>query len=419
MALGDAAMKLLILTNLYPPQELGGYGRCMADFAWGLQQRGHHVQVLSSDTPHLGSSSEVGPSGEQVARQLQLKGSYEGGVKPLTDKAELQAISSANAATITEHLHRAGPFDGVLIGNIDLLGLEVVDAVLHHGVPVLHHIGFVHPPFHPKQQPSHPAYQLVAASEAVSAALVQGGLGPNNQKGSKRKIPVVYPGVRSDLFGASATGRRLPVPLNGSSVNQPLGSLKSPLRVCFAGLLMGSKGAHTLVQALVKLKQQGVVVEGHLAGGSFQAGYREQLETVLQKNGLDGVHFTGQLNRSSLARFFRLHHACVFPSIHPEAFGIVGAEAMASGLVLVSSGVGGAIELFSDGQSGLLFKAGDADDLAERLSFLCRNPNKLCQLAKAGETVARERLSVGESARQLEKLLHQASQRIETGLQMF
>ena len=47
-------MRLILITNLYPPQELGGYGRCMADFAWGLQQRGHRVQVISSDAPYLG-----------------------------------------------------------------------------------------------------------------------------------------------------------------------------------------------------------------------------------------------------------------------------------------------------------------------------------------------------------------------------
>ena len=38
-------MRLLLISNLYPPQELGGYGRCMADFAWGLQERGHIIRV--------------------------------------------------------------------------------------------------------------------------------------------------------------------------------------------------------------------------------------------------------------------------------------------------------------------------------------------------------------------------------------
>ena len=82
-------MRLLVVTNLYPPQELGGYGRSIADFVWGLQRRGHQLQVLSSDAPYLqapgGPDAAVGPSGEPVARQLQLKGSYEGGVQLLQD----------------------------------------------------------------------------------------------------------------------------------------------------------------------------------------------------------------------------------------------------------------------------------------------------------------------------------------------
>ena len=79
----NAGMKLLVVTNLYPPQELGGYGRSIADFVWGLQELGHNIQVLSSDAPHLGASSRLGPSGEAVERKLQLKGSYEGGIKHL------------------------------------------------------------------------------------------------------------------------------------------------------------------------------------------------------------------------------------------------------------------------------------------------------------------------------------------------
>ena len=76
-----STMRLLLITNLYPPQELGGYGRCMADFAWGLQQRGHHIQVLSSNAPYLGPDSS-GPSGEPVDRRLQLKGSFQNGTQP-------------------------------------------------------------------------------------------------------------------------------------------------------------------------------------------------------------------------------------------------------------------------------------------------------------------------------------------------
>ena len=57
------------------------------------------------------------------------------------------------------------------------------------------------------------------------------------------------------------------------------------------------------------------------------------------------VQFVGQLSRPKLRRFWDLHHIGVFSSIYPEAFGIVAAEIMASGVALVSSGVGGAAEL--------------------------------------------------------------------------
>ena len=84
------------------------------------------------------------------------------------------------------------------------------------------------------------------------------------------------------------------------------------------------------------------------------------------------MQFVGQLKRQALARFYALHHVGVFPSIHPEAFGIVAAEMMASGLAVVSSGVGGAGELIEDGYTGLRFKPGDSEDLARLPEGPCK-----------------------------------------------
>ena len=388
MAGGNAGMNLLVITNLYPPQELGGYGRSIADFVWALKERGHSIQVLSSDAPHLGASSEVGPSGETVDRRLRLKGSYEGGVRPLQDPKQRHAIDQANAARIRFWLNRE-QWDGILLGNLDLLGPELLPELFEACCIVQHHVGFVHAPFPPSAWPKSDLYQLVAASKAVRSALASEGLPTSRAK-------VVYPGMRSELFGAERVGMPMPLP--------PDGSRQRPLKVCFAGLLMASKGAHCLIEALIKLNQRGINVQASFAGDSFQSGYREQLEAWLIQHKLDGcVQFVGQLKRRSLARFYALHHVGVFPSIHPEAFGIVAAEMMASGLVVVSSGVGGASELIDDGRTGLRFKANDSEDLARCLIRLANNANLVRDLGRAGQKEARKRFGVMTSAAKLEE----------------
>ena len=119
------------------------------------------------------------------------------------------------------------------------------------------------PPFAPGQLPLQSHYQLVSASRAVRANLVAAGL-------PVASAPVVYPGARVELMGLGATGRTLP-PAPGL---QGAGAL----RVCFAGLLMESKGPHTLLEAVAQLHRHGVAIEAMVAGGRCSAGYANKLE---------------------------------------------------------------------------------------------------------------------------------------------
>ena len=126
-----------------------------------------------------------------------------------------------------------------------------------------------------------------------------------------------------------------------------------------------------------------------LAGGVFQESYMQAMQRFINAQNLqNNVQFVPQLTRQQLSRFFRLHHVCVFPSIHPEAFGIVAAEAMASGLALVSSGVGGAAEVFEDGISGLSFKAGDATSLADPTRAAMEEPKTARNTSKKWRTAS-------------------------------
>ena len=214
-------MRILIVTNLYPPQELGGYGRSMADFAWGLIQLGHSVSVLASDAPYLQVDPcfdpGFGPSGEQVNRSLKLKGSYKDGFNIIAEPGICFAIDRFNQSLIETVMRKS--WDGIVVGNIDCLGPELLAFLLQAGLPVVHHIGFMDPPLSREDWPSSNRYILAAASRAVRDNLFQYGLPVAN-------APVIYPGVRCELFG---------------DINKPLTpALRYAQSLHYAGISLGS-----------------------------------------------------------------------------------------------------------------------------------------------------------------------------------
>jgi glycosyltransferase involved in cell wall biosynthesis len=72
----------------------------------------------------------------------------------------------------------------------------------------------------------------------------------------------------------------------------------------------------------------------------------------------------------------------VLPS-HSEAFPNTVPEAMAAGLPIVASGVGGIVELIADGTTGLLMPADDPRALADRLELLMSRPGLAARLGDA------------------------------------
>ena len=195
-------MKLLVVTNLYPPQELGGYGRSIADFVWGLRERGHSIQVLSTDEPHLGAAAASVRAEKQWTADCNLKGvTKEVCVHFRIRSSARPLIRPMPHSSATGSPEKTG--DGILLGNLDLLGPELLPALLEAPCIVQHHVGFVHAPFPPSAWPQSDRYRLVAASGAVRSALVNSGLPTSTAS-------VVYPGVRSELFGIEQVGMPIP-----------------------------------------------------------------------------------------------------------------------------------------------------------------------------------------------------------------
>jgi glycosyltransferase involved in cell wall biosynthesis len=84
------------------------------------------------------------------------------------------------------------------------------------------------------------------------------------------------------------------------------------------------------------------------------------------------VSFAGFVQGDELRQAYLASDIFVLPTRGHEGWGVVVQEAMAAGLaVVVSDRVGAGADLIEDGQSGLVFAAGDTDRLAECLLRLC------------------------------------------------
>jgi glycosyltransferase involved in cell wall biosynthesis len=124
----------------------------------------------------------------------------------------------------------------------------------------------------------------------------------------------------------------------------------------------------------------------------YTGSYRAQLQQALSDRARERVTFAGGLAYEEAAKAYRHADIFVFPSIF-EAMPIPPIEAMAAGLPVVATSVGGTVESVRDGETGLLVPRGDAPALKRALERLIVDGDLRSAFGAAGRRRAVERFS--------------------------
>jgi len=120
-----------------------------------------------------------------------------------------------------------------------------------------------------------------------------------------------------------------------------------------------------------------------IAGNHFQL---NELECKLPQN----VKYRGYLIGNDLRNFYESSRAVLVPSLCPEAFCLVAAEALAHGKPVIASRLGALPEIVEDGKSGFLFDPSNFNDLLRKIEILWNNIELSIQMGKYGkESVSR------------------------------
>lgn len=200
-------------------------------------------------------------------------------------------------------------------------------------------------------------------------------------------ITTICEGLRGDILARGIPAEKVTVIPNAVNLEdfrmdnspdlefaQHLG-VSGKLLLGFIGSFYAYEGLVILLHALPRMLKQNPDICVLLVGGGPQ---EKELKDLATRLGLeDKVIFTGRVPHEQVQRYYNLIDILVYPRLKMRLTDLVTPlkplEAMAQGRLVAASNVGGHLELIQDGKTGILFKAGDPDALADKvIEFISR-----------------------------------------------
>lgn len=384
-------LRILMVSNLCPPDFDGGFEMRALQLAQSLRARGHDVQFVTSHYRSRFSGDRQDPP--WVHRILEYTEKGESGMQKITRflAALPRSVENANAL---ETFLAGREFDLAYLFGLHRIGLATHQPIVQRGIPVLWHAG---DPFLARQLKvwprKSPPYNLLLNTVYRKARSME-------LQGDYRNIAFVSKNL-FDYYRASGLEpahafiipRAVDFPL-GSDVDRP--RLQPPLffQAC---RLHAQKGPHVAIRAAALLAERAPDLEWSLeiAGAPEHPNYREELVRLIERSHLaTRVRLVGQLPRNKVLERMRGATALIHASIFEDPFANTIVEALGSGTPLLGSDIGSIREVVAPNESTLIFPPGDAEALSHHMETVLRNPEFARHLAAAGIRLVEERYTL-------------------------
>jgi glycosyltransferase involved in cell wall biosynthesis len=158
--------------------------------------------------------------------------------------------------------------------------------------------------------------------------------------------------------------------------------------VLFMGRGSAYKGYKTFVEAIGRLPKE---ISGRMIG-SFNGERMSEIGEIAARAGCSGrLEVAGWIGRGAVAEAMGGATIFAFTSLWAETLGIVGLEALACGVPVVASDVGGVREWLEDGVNGRLVEPGNPERLASAISEMLESPQRMFRMGVAGLASIRDR----------------------------
>lgn len=312
-------MRILTVGNLYPPQHLGGYELMWQAAVAGLRDRGHDVQVLTTDTIFR-EAEETEPSVERSLRWYWRDHRF-----PRFTPITVRRIERHNRLRFVDAAREAD-----LVSFWSMGGMSLSMLALTGETPSIANVHDLWPLYGPKVDRSFDGMLRLPPTTLFVSEWVKAKVGRPGQ--------VIPSGYDTTVF----------------RVARPRPSFEH--RLLLPGRIDPRKGHRTALAAFAP--------EQLIVAGAGEDGLTDELTEA-------GVTMLGQIEPEDLAQQYAACDAVLFPVEWDEPWGLVPLEAMAVGRPVIATGKGGSGEYLRHEENCLLVDAGSPEALraaVERLS---------------------------------------------------
>ena len=393
-------MRILFISNLFPPHVLGGYEILCGQVCQEFMQHGHEIHVLTSD--HGTNGKPPANMGFPVYRELGLYLPFD--QAPQLLRRRRWSVGKLNYQIAQRRIAEVKP-DVIFVWSQLRLTLGAARAAQSSGLPVAY-------TFNDEHLAGYLPGSLEWSAKGIGRYLIDrclfsgiylGDVALTNStcisrllKGNllRRGVPitdsrVIYQGIPIDDFPCKPAEQ----------------IARRPVRLLYVGQLHAYKGVHTLIEAAHRLANCQSVNIGNLSiVGDGPDDYRQRI-AQLASEGPAQVLFLGKVPHARLPELYREHDIFVFPSAWQEPFGLTHLEAMASGTPVISTNDGGHGEFLEDGENALVFEKNNAEQLAAQIQRLADDLSLRKKLAASARNMVERRFTLDRYVRDLEKFL--------------
>jgi glycosyltransferase involved in cell wall biosynthesis len=400
-------MRVLVVTNLYPPVALGGYEACCQLVVDRLRER-HDVRVLTSD-----QRADAVPSESWIWRRLPLFSGISG------DTLTAAPVTRRAIREVRRALERFAPefvfvWGGAGIPKGAIRVLETARVPLAFSV-----LDY----WFDRPYETDPFVRYLLGGETGTRAVWSAVMRAANRLPSLRvdDLSRVTPAAvcwcseaTRGLTSVSATVEPVLTETIHLATNHEtaLSNLQREpgdrTTIAFVGRVTAEKGPHVAIRAVHALaRDHGIDADLVLCGTADSAMGAELKELGRELGVSDRVRLLGALGPDALAKVLARAHVLIVPSIWQEPFGLVVLEGALARVPVVASQSGGMTEILSDEQHALFFPIGDPGAAATAIARVLTQPEETAARVRRAFARAHE-FSVARYVRECESFVDRA-----------